>query len=266
MLKYSKKAFLLIMPLWIIGACTINAPLDYHVSNNQFYAEEEFSHTVMCENRDKLYLESVNGTVDVLGIPGLTEIVIQGERRVESESVRDAEEHLYDLYVDVYTYDHSIVVKTTQPSTSGGRNYIVNYRILVPEHWDVIINQVNGPVIADSLSGLIDISVVNGNVNMKDARGELFIDITNGSAFAELTLPINGDCHVRTVNGHISLSIPEFTSAGLSANVINGTVGTENLLIKNLSQSAHNISGTLGEGEGSIILSVVNGTIFIRGF
>lgn len=69
-----------------------------------------------------------------------------------------------------------------------------------------------------------------------------------------------------TVNGNISLSIPDDTSAELLAQVTNGNISTSGLVLQNQVVTGTSLRGTLGAGDGQITLGTVNGNITATGF
>ena len=68
-----------------------------------------------------------------------------------------------------------------------------------------------------------------------------------------------------TVNGSIDLTIPTTTDAELSIALTNGIITVSNLTIDGAVTTPTSVSGTLGTGEGSLILRTTNGNITLRG-
>jgi hypothetical protein len=76
---------------------------------------------------------------------------------------------------------------------------------------------------------------------------------------------VSNTVSVVNANGEIALAMPEGTSAQLSASVANGGIDVFGLDIQGESRTATTLSGTLGNGRGTIALNVGNGTITISG-
>ena len=57
-----------------------------------------------------------------------------------------------------------------------------------------------------------------------------------------------------------------WTSARLTASVVNGSITTVNLSMQDVSSSPTHLTGTLGSGLGTICLSTVNGLIEVAGY
>lgn len=243
--------------------CTIYGPLDDEVSNTQFAVHEEFSYQIIPDHQEACILEGIDGTVEFVGTR-FNEILIWGERIVESESVSDANAHLDYLNVEVLTKQDQIFVKTQQPSNTHGRNYKVNYHVQVPEHMDISVEQVNGPVSVNAFQSNISCHVVNGNINLTAIEGNVLVGATNGNIYCDNQLPYKGYCEMHLVNGNMELRIPRNTHAELYATIMNGNIGVYNLPFQCISQDQHHIRGILGDGNGDISLSTINGIIAVR--
>ena len=253
------------------------------VRNNQYSASEDFSNTFDLAGQTTFRITGINGTVEIRGVSGATTVEVWGERRVESDSASDAEQHLPGLLVLFSETSSEIIVRTDQPSNTENRNYIVEYHCLVPDDMLVIGSNVNGvgdlsqlktdisfvvangDVSADSIAGDIDINVTNGNIVLFDTYGDLDAVITNGNLIGTIVLPPAGSCDMSVTNGLITLSIPDSTSAELSAFITNGSITTQNLTFAEVTSSNLQFSGRLGSGDGQIVLRTTNGIITIIG-
>lgn len=264
MSNYIKNNTLAIAVMGLLTACTIYTPPDDHVINTNHSAIEEFSYTLSAGSQDKLYLENVNGSVCVKGTSGNL-IKVSGARIVESDSKTDASEHLDQLQVVITTHETHILVETRQPDDSEGRNYRVDYEISLPQNWNVSVNNLNGIVCTDSLSGETWINLLNGNIFIEHAEGNVYTQLTNGNIEATVTLPVEGICDMRTVNGNVVLNIPRSTDAEMSASITNGNIVVEDISVSYLSQSRYQVNGVLGDGSGTIRLNTINGSILVRG-
>jgi len=264
MFKILKNKVLGLVLLALFSGCNIYAPIDDDVHDHDFSVKEKFNYQIIPADQDYLKLEGINGTIRINATLN-NELLIWGERIVGSESYSDADEHLDYLRVEVTTYEDYVSVRTIQPSNSHGRSYEVDYHIEVPFFWDVAVQQVNGPVMVDSLRGTLWCDLVNGNMHVTRLEGSLFSGITNGNFLGEIYLPESGTCDLHMVNGNIDLRIPEETQAELNAGVTNGSISVINLPLSYISQSRTHIYGILGNGNAEISLGTVNGIIMVRG-
>jgi DUF4097 and DUF4098 domain-containing protein YvlB len=219
-----------------------------NVSNTNFTAEDSFFYKIDVINHSGLNLTGINGTIVVTEKSGVNSAIIKGVRQVDSESIRDAKDHLEQLIVDVQDMEDEILVRTLQPQNSEGRNYIVNYTITLPQNMDIMINS------------------VNGHIMLNEIQGNVFVNLINGSIESEVTLPPGGNIDMKIINGNLALNIPRNTSAKIDANTINGSVCATNIEIQDCVDTLRSLSGTCGEGNGRILLNTINGIIMIAGF
>jgi DUF4097 and DUF4098 domain-containing protein YvlB len=253
--------------LLAITACDIRVnDTNDNVANTNFFAAEPFSFEIAVKNQTRLNLTAINGPIDVIGVAGATTAKIFGERRVESESEADAKAHLKELEVRVSDRQNEIAVNTIQPDNAHGRNYKVTYHIRIPSAWKFAVDHVNGIVLIDSLRNDVSLKVVNGSVQLREITGSVDAELVNGQLTGKLWLPVQGTCKMATVNGQILLTIPKTTTAEFSAAVTNGDISLSNLLLNNSVSTPKSLRGKLGDGQGTISLSTVNGNISVSGF
>ncbi len=244
---------------------TINNP-DGGVANNRFMVEGSFSHELGLTGQLRLRLEAINGPVRITGTNNSHAVQVSGKRQVFSESTADAQENLSRLEVEVSRVGDEILVQTFQPQETFGRNYVVDYTITVPRDFEIVVNNLNGEMILESLDNTVSITQTNGEVTLRDISGSTYLDLVNGQIDGEITLPTNGIIDWQTVNGQIDLAIPANTSAEFSAKVSNGTINFSNLQLRNEESTNRSLKGTLAGGEGTISLVSDNGTIKVTGF
>jgi DUF4097 and DUF4098 domain-containing protein YvlB len=219
-----------------------------NVSNTNFEAKDSFSYEIDVVGHSGLSLEAINGTIVFTEVTASNSVKISGEKRVESESTEDAEAHLKELSVDVQDLTNEILVKTLQPKHSGGRHYIVNYTISLPKNMDVTVYSLNGRVTLNEIFGNVSVDLINGDIDGK------------------VTLPLDGTIHMGITNGSIDLDIPQNTSAEFTASVTNGSISVSNLELRNRVEISKSLTGTLGDGRGTISLNTTNGNIMVTGF
>ena len=231
--------------------------------------QEPFSYDVSVGTQTALRLVGVNGTVTVSGASGgASSVSVTGVRRVEADTLEDATAQLPALQVDVTSSATEVLVQTDQPQFAAGRNYVVNYTVVLPQHLDVSVQTINGDVTVRSLNADCMITNLNGGIQADAIFGNAILSLVNGNITALVTLPSGGQIDIGVVNGTIDLSIPQTTSAQFSA-----TVATGSLTLTNLSLTAtpgspcasQACSGTLGSGDGTIDLHAGNGAIAVRG-
>jgi hypothetical protein len=255
--------FLLVMSSLLFSACGddgVESP------EKRFSAQDTFAVDVARASRKELDLYGVNGTIIVEGSPGATAVSVFAVMRVESDTQADADAHLAQLGVQVDSTDQAVLVETTQPTQSGGRNYIVNYTVTLPQGFNVVVNNANGNVTLRRVVGIISIDLGNGAVSLDNDEGSTAINLANGTIGGRVTLPPGGEMSMNLANGNVNIEIPQSTSAQFHAETGIGSVTVVGLYLQGAVIEQDRVTGTLGGGDGTIDLSVANGDIYVEGF
>jgi len=256
----------LVLTFSLLSCDDDSSPSGPDVVNTDFSASEDFFLRIGIAGQSRLRLEAISGSVEITGASGVDSVTIWGERRVESESVADAEEHLQQLSVEMSESGGQIAVWTEQPEQSHGRNYIVEYHAEVPTTWQLAVEQVNGNIAISTTENSVEANLVNGTMRLWDISGSVDGEGINGTIDGKIFLPPSGTCTLRITNGTIGLLIPQSTSAAFAAQVLVGTIALHNLSLQNQNVTPTSLTGTLGAGEGEIELLTVNGNISVTGF
>jgi DUF4097 and DUF4098 domain-containing protein YvlB len=249
----------------------------------KYEEKEAFSNTIAVGGQSSLEITSVNGSIDVTGVPGADTVEIRGEKIVKSDdSQEDALAALADLKISTEEKDDKVVVTSNQPDDDD-HDYNVEYIVTVSADWKIDLKQVNGSISISSVDEEVSAETTNGSVLVDECKGSIvgsttngelvFIDVdgsiegktTNGSIEAIMTLAAEGRCLLDTSNGNVTLDIPAATSADLSASVQNGRIEHTGLTFSDLEESETSLVGMLGEGNGEIDLETTNGSIEISG-
>ncbi len=236
------------------------------VSNTNFVVEDSFSFRLAAGNQTLVTLEGINGNIEFVGVASSDSFIIEFERQVGSESIEDAEAHLDELQVEVSALGDELRIRTDQPQQTGGRNYVVNYRVEVPADIEVTVVNINGNIDITSVGPDLAIANINGNITLEEIVGDVTAGLVNGNITAEVTLPAAGTIDMATVNGNVTLEVPESTSAAFLATLTNGTISLSGLDFQETESSATLLRGTIGGGDGDITLATVNGNIQVRSF
>ena len=247
-------------------------------------AKESFYHTVTVGNQQGFRIQNVNGSIDITGEVDATTVEVRGEKIVKSKSRADAVAHLDDIQIIIVEGGNEVFVRTEQPDNTSRRNYEVIYHVRVPASWLVTVVNINGQVAVDSVQNDVDVLLTNGDVLLSNVTGNLDVGLTNGNVgltnllgsveagvangriYGDVTLPLQGICQLSVTNGQIDLGLPVNTSAQFTAVVTNGSISISNLTLNNEATTQNSRTGTLGNGEGTITLTVVNGEITVNGF
>lgn len=140
----------------------------------------------------------------------------------------------------------------------------VNFVVKVPAGALFHGSTVNGSVSADGLSADADLSTVNGDVSVTSG-GVVEAETVNGSIDATIGKAVwDGTLHFGTVNGRISLRVPDGLNTDLKASTVNGRITTDFPVTVQGSMSPRELRGRIGSGGRNLELETVNGSIEIR--
>jgi hypothetical protein len=234
--------------------------------DGQVFVEESFFFEVSVENHDGFRIQAISGSLEITGSPMADSVTIEGERRVGSDSRSDAAAHLPELEVDVTDLGTEVFVETIQPKRAGARNYVVDYRITVPDNLEVYANQVNGSVLIDTIDSQIDVVTINGDVDLVEIIGSTRVNVMNGQIVSQVTLPLDDSIELSTINGSIDSEVTLLSDGTIDITVIHGSINLD---------IPQNTSATFAAGaiDGAIRLSklvlqdeVKIGNITVSGF
>jgi len=140
----------------------------------------------------------------------------------------------------------------------------VDFIVHVPAGVSFVARNVNGDVIAEGLASDVRVETVNGDVEI-ETTGAAEASTVNGSieaAFGVSTL--RSDVEFSTVNGGITLDVPDDFNAELDAEWLNGHLDSDLPLSLRGRMGRRSARGTLGDGGARLEVSTVNGSIRIR--
>ena len=250
----------LLLALFLVG-CDLTVAID---DDNRYHADASFSYTMSVDSDDELDLTGINGTITLIRTSSTDELVVSGERRVESSSRSDARSELENLSVEIDRTADRVFVETKQPSSTRNREYEVTYVIELPAGMKAYVYNENGNVEAENAGRTPDIFLVNGTVRLEHSWDSATISVTNGRIVLDVELEENGTLDLSVVNGNVELGIPASTSAALAASVTNGSINTSGLTIEKSFESQTTLLGALGQGNGEIDIQTVNGSIDVH--
>jgi hypothetical protein len=239
--------------------------IEFPTENPQFYAEVTYTTELPITTHMRIRLEAISGDIELEGRYNINSMTLTAYKRVGSDSQLDANLNLNQLDVLVDDQTDQILIRTLQPQNTQGRQYTVDYHIIVPEHLVTEVILDNGDINAWNLQNWLSVDAMNGNVYLSNLSGSVSVDLSSGSISSSMALPLHGQIILFTDNGDIDLDIPSSTSATFAALVTNGLISTSNLEFFSVIQTPHSLNGSLGNGEGMIDLETINGNINVVG-
>ena len=220
-------------------------------------------------------------TIEIEGVNGWIHAVGTSGGKVEVTARKHARHSDPDkVTVEVLEHADGITLCARYPDSWGshnecaphGRSHMstrnndtqVDFEVKVPAGVRFEGRTVNGSVEARDLDADAEAHTVNGEVTL-ETRGTGEASTVNGSLRARLGRSGDqGDLKFSTVNGSITLEVPEGFSADVTAKNVNGGIETDFPITVQGSFGRHRLSGTIGKGGPNLELSTVNGSIHLK--
>ena len=121
----------------------------------------------------------------------------------------------------------------------------------------------NGVITIQNTEGDAELRTSNGIITVNNHYGSLSGRTSNGIISADIVLPRQRDCILKTSNGSITLSVPNSASAIVEASTSNGKIEIHDLDISVIKMDKTKFRGKMGSGRGNIDLETSNGRILI---
>jgi DUF4097 and DUF4098 domain-containing protein YvlB len=224
--------------------------------------EETFSFTL--EDGGRFSVSNVNGSITVTG---------SGGNNVEIIAIKKADNQkaLDEIEIEISHSANEIEIETElgdsdgwfRSSTSGQ----VRYEIIVPDSTELdSVETVNGDVTISGVFGNVTAESVNGDLDISDLVGDVNLSTVNGSVNAAFA-KCEGEQSIKTetVNGRVTISLPESSDVQITADTLNGGInGRDFGLVTDKGFVGSDLNGKIGSGSARLNIDTVNGSIKIR--
>ena len=214
-------------------------------------------------------IKGVNGPVSARAADG-DQVVVTAERsgfRSDPDEVRiEVVEHEGGVTIcAVYPVDGN----ACQPGDAGrlrsrNNDVKVEFDVAVPVGVGFIGRTVNGGVKVVDLEGDVEVRTTNGGVNIS-TDGHARAKTVNGSIRASLgSADWVGEAAFETVNGSVTLDLPETIDAEVEVRTSNGRITSE-LPMEVVRSGRRRLDGRMGDGGRALFVKTVNGSVRLRG-
>jgi hypothetical protein len=234
---------------------------------------EEFDQTFDLVRGGTVILDNTNGSVTVTAWDR-DEVHVYAEKIIRGGNRREAEEAMQRVKIEITHNDGVLKIRTDAPKF-GSRFWeslfgddvsaAVNYRIEVPNGLKMDVSTVNGTVEIRGVAGELRASSTNGRIAVTESKGSVDAKTTNGAIDVELLEVVdNPEMSFKTTNGSIAVRLPSNLSAQINASTTNGSIRTDFPITLSGELSKKRLRGTINSGGGRIDLHTTNGGIQIR--
>jgi DUF4097 and DUF4098 domain-containing protein YvlB len=225
--------------------------------------EETFSFKL--DDGGRFSLSNVNGSVVVTGGPGDSVEIIATKKA-------DNQKDLDKIEIEITHSANEIVVETELGGSDhwysrGNNSGSVKYEVIVPTSTRLdSVETVNGSVNISGVSGNVAAESVNGDLDVSDLAGDVELSTVNGSIEAEFSmLEDQQRVKVETVNGRVTVNLPESANVDINADTLNGGINAKDFgLETDKGFVGSDLNGKIGDGGARLNIDTVNGSIKIR--
>ena len=225
--------------------------------------EETFSYTL--NDGGRFSISNVNGSVVVTGGSGDSVEIVATKKA-------DNQEDLDKIEIEITHSADEIVVDTELGDSGhwyshGSNSGSVKYEVIVPVGTRLdSVDTVNGNVNISGVSGEVTAESVNGDLEISDLAGDVGLSTVNGSIEAGFSrLGEQQRVKIETVNGRVSINLPEDADVEVSADTLNGGINARDFgLETEKGFVGSDLNGKIGNGNARLNIDTVNGGIKIR--
>lgn len=235
-------------------------------------AAQDFTWRGRIAQGDMIEIRGINGDVRAELATG-NEVVVTAVKRARRSDVDEVE-------IRVVEHDGGVTICAVYPSDRGRRNEChrggggghnnvrdndvhVSFTVHVPAGVVFSGHTVNGDVDVRRLESTVYAGTVNGSIEI-ETTGFAEANTVNGSIRARMgRTDWTGELEFHTVNGGITLEVPDGFGAELDARTVNGSFETDFPLTVSGRFNRRRFRGVIGDGGRGLELSTVNGSIRI---
>lgn len=140
----------------------------------------------------------------------------------------------------------------------------VEFTVKLPAGVRLNVSTVNGGVNVSGATGEVRASTVNGRVSAASSGGPVNASTVNGDIDVRMRELGTGDLEYSTVNGSIEIEVPANLDADLDMRTVNGSLSADFPITLQGRVNPRRMRATIGKGGRRIRLETVNGSVELR--
>jgi hypothetical protein len=241
-------------------------------------SDRDFRWTGAVSSGRWMYVRNLNGTIRVeRGTGSAVEVTAEKRwRRGDPEDVRIEVTRVgsgdQDVVVCAVWRDHTDQCDERGYRTSGNRrnrwdrddDVTVDFTVRVPDGVRIDVSSVNGRLDIAGASSEVEAHTVNGGISAQSTGGPVRASTVNGDIDVRMATVGREDLHFETVNGSIDVTVPDNLNATVTMRTVNGSVGSDFPMTLNGRVNPRRITAQIGSGGPRLEFSTVNGSIDLR--
>ena len=221
---------------------------------------------------DAIEIKGINGAIKASGASG-SQVTVTAVKKSKKDDPAD-------VRIEVVEHSDGVTICAVYPDARGKKNegapgdggrrssednvVSVAFTVQVPAGVRFVASTVNGKIEAGDIGADVKATTVNGDVKVSTS-GLARATTVNGSIQASMgRADWSGTTHFNTVNGSITVKLPDNASTDVSASTVNGSMNTDFPLTVQGKFSMKNMKGTIGDGGRELQMETVNGSIHLK--
>ena len=157
-------------------------------------------------------------------------------------------------------------IMASGPANANETGWSVSYEIFVPQTTDLNLTTHNGGVSISDVRGRIAFEAVNGGVTLRRIAGDVSGHTENGGLNVELAGNTweGQQLNARTENGGVTISMPQYYSARIETETVNGRVNSDFPITVSGEISKSRLAFNAGSGGPLIRVTTTNGGVRLK--
>ncbi|MEE8571772.1 MAG: DUF4097 family beta strand repeat-containing protein [Gemmatimonadota bacterium] len=267
-----------VMALAAAGLMTVTGSMETPPVGNLFEMTPATQHAQDWEwqgnvdRGDAIEIKGINGGIKASGASG-GQVTVSAIKKGKDDDPAD-------VRIEVVEHSGGVTICAVYPDADGKKNECapgdggrlsskdndvsVSFTVQVPAGVRFVGTTVNGDIEAGNLEADVLATTVNGGVKVSTS-GLAKATTVNGSIQASMgRADWGGTLSFNTVNGSITVNLPQGVNTEVSASTVNGSMETDFPLTIKGRFSMKNMHGTIGSGGRELEMETVNGSIHLK--
>ncbi|HUT47239.1 MAG TPA: DUF4097 family beta strand repeat-containing protein [Sedimentisphaerales bacterium] len=260
-----RKHFLINLCL-VVSLCLLTAFSSCKDIDSLFRAEHQRTEhvSVPIAGVAGLNVESDVGSITVTGAD-VTDCNVTAEITVKAQTKEKARKLAEEVKIKLESSGDTLTIKAVRPAELKKRALVVDFKIIAPRHMKLDCSTGVGTVTVSDIEGRIEASVNVGSIVCHMVVAELDLSSNVGSVTVKYAdaAPAACNANITTNVGSIEFTAPPELSAQVSVSTNIGSVKTARPITV-VGKVGKSIKGTIGTGEGKVLLKTNVGSIEIN--
>jgi hypothetical protein len=211
-----------------------------------------------------LYLQNNVGEITITGAD-VTDCNVTATITARAITTEKAEKLAEEVRIKLEPSNNKLYIRVEKPARMSKRSITIDFNITVPKQTalqlatnvgEIHISNTSEPIEAETNVGVITCREITGDTDLTTNVGEVKVLYSK-------TAPSACNANIKTDVGEINFTAPPDLSAQVNVSVDIGSIQTD-LPLTVKGKINKSLSGTIGKGEGKVILKTNVGSIKIR--